>query len=177
MKVFFKNTKSTSKKTILTIFMIATLALSALIPQLLEAKTNINRSYPIALNLMQIIGQLNLSKDQLTKIQNNLESHQHEYLTLTSDINSTKNKLLNLPTKASGDQLKNLAHIQSENIHKLIQLKVKVKQEIFSILTPKQTKKLTEKWQQLQQKQLKDKANNLLPDNSQNKKQEIKSTS
>ena len=125
MKVFFKNTKSTSKKTILTIFMVATLALSPLVPQLVEAKAEANKSFPIALNLMQIIDQLNLSQKQLTKIQNNLQSHQQEYITLTSDISSTKNQLLQLPTKASGDQLKSLAHVQSENIHKLIQLKVK----------------------------------------------------
>ena len=177
MKVFFKNTKSTSKKTILAIFMMATLALSPLVPQLVEAKADANKSFPIALNLMQIIDQLNLSKKQLTKIQNNLQSHQKEYLDLTSNISTTKNQLLQLPTKASEDQLKSLAHVQSENINKLLQLKVKVKQEIFSILTPEQTKQLTEKWQKLQQKQLKDEINNIQPDNSQNKKQTAKKTS
>ena len=47
-----------------------------------------------------------------------------------------------------------LAQTQSENINKLIQLRVKVRQEIFSILNPEQTKQLNEKWKSFQKEQL-----------------------
>ena len=154
MEVFFKKRKLKfqPKKKLLKIFLIASLALSPIMPQLVEAKTDEKKSYPVALSLIKIIDQLDLSKAQLSKIQNNLASHQQEYVMLTTNIHDTKNKLLHLATKTNEEQLKNLAQIQSKNIQQLIQLKVKVKQEIFSILTPKQTLELTKKWNVLQTK-------------------------
>ena len=154
MEVFFKKRKLKfqPKKKLLKIFLIASLALSPIMPQLVEAKTDEKKSYPVALSLIKIIDQLDLSKAQLSKIQNNLASHQQEYVMLTTHIHDTKNKLLNLATKTNEEQLKNLAQVQSKNIQQLIQLKVKVKQEIFSILTPKQTLELTKKWNVLQTK-------------------------
>ena len=111
MKQFFKTTKSKSKKTITTIFMVAALALSPLTVQLsysnTGAKNNINKSYPIAKNIIKIMDQLKLSPKQNEQIQKALFSHQKDYINLTSKINSTKNQLLNLSTNTSGTQLKN----------------------------------------------------------------------
>lgn len=156
MKQFFKTTKSKSKKTITTIFMVAALALSPLTMQLSYSNTgtknNINKSYPIAKNIIKIMDQLKLSPKQNEQIQKTLLSHQKDYINLTAKINSTKNQLLNLSTNTSGTQLKMLAQTQSENINKLIQLRVKVRQEIFSTLNPEQTKQLNEKWKAFQAK-------------------------
>ena len=158
MKDFFKRTKSKSKKTVTAIYIVAILALSPLTMQLAyskeDPKSSVKKSYPMTKNIIKIIDQLHLSPEQNKKIQKSLISNQKDYMNLTSNINITKNQLLNLSTNTSGEQLKALAQTQSENINKLIQLKTKVRQEIFSALDPQQTKLLNEKWKKFQKEQI-----------------------
>lgn len=166
MKKLINKTASTSLKKIAGLCMIASLALSPLATQVSLAATgqtskssksgrsDSDINYPIAKRLMKMMSQIKLSKEEQKLIEQKLASHKTEYNLLISNINATKNKLLKLPTSATELELKTLAQAQSDNIQKLIQLRVKIRQEIFSILSPQQKKQLTTKWDNLQKEQL-----------------------
>ena len=141
--------------------MVASLALSPLGVQLsLASETNqVNHAgnganYPIAQHFTKMIAQLKLSKEETKLIEKKLASHKAEYKLLTSNIKKTKSELLKLPVNATETQLKTLAQAQSDNIQKLIQLRVKIRQEIFSILNPQQKKQITKQWEKLQKEQI-----------------------
>ena len=161
MKKLINKTASTSLKTIAGLCMVASLALSPLGTQVsLATETNqpnqlsTGIDYPIAQHFIKIIDQLKLSKNETKLIEQKLASHKNEYNLLISNIRKTKNKLLKLPANATETELKTLAQAQSDNIQKLIQLRVKIRQEIFSILSPQQRKQLTTQWKKLQKEQI-----------------------
>jgi Spy/CpxP family protein refolding chaperone len=161
MKKLINKTASTSLKTIAGLCMVASLALSPLGTQVsLATETNKTNQfstgidYPMAKHFIKMIDQLKLSKDEKKLIEQKLAAHKNEYNLLISNIRKTKNELLKLPANATETQLKILAQAQSDNIQKLIQLRVKIRQEIFSILSPQQRKQLTTQWKKLQKEQI-----------------------
>jgi Spy/CpxP family protein refolding chaperone len=161
MKKLINKTKSTSFKTIAGLCMVASLALSPLGTQLsLAAETNKTNQlstgidYPMAQHFIKMIDHLKLSPEETKLIGQKLTTHKKEYTLLTSNIKKTKHKLLKLPANATETELKTLAQAQSDNIQKLIQLRVKIRQEIFSILSPQQREQLTYQWKKLQKEQI-----------------------
>jgi hypothetical protein len=158
MKKLIIKTKYTSVKKIASLFMVAALALSPLTSQLSLAATNATgdtsaTNYPMAENLIKLISQLKLSKEQQNLIEKKLSSHKSEYESLITKRNQTKNDLLRLPTNATKAHLNALAKTQSGNLQKLIQLRVTIRQEIFTILNVQQKKQLTTQWEKIQQEQ------------------------
>ena len=159
MKNLISTTKTGSLKGLAGILMVASLALSPLSTQLsiaqgAQSNSSSNINYPIAEHLMQMVYELKLSSQETELIKKKLSLHKDDYEVITSKIKKTKNELLQLPANATEEQLKKLAQTQSDNIKSLIQLRVKVRQEIFSVLSDEQRKQLSTKLEKAKHSQV-----------------------